>query len=220
MKQIQIFGDSIMKGVVYDAERKRYSLCKDRLSLEGVELINRSKMGATIRFGLDNVRNHLSSCDESTIAVLEFGGNDCNFNWAEVSAEPDRPHLCMVEPNEFRMLYTDTVHMLQETGATVVISSLPPICAPKFMDHLSSGLNYDNILHWLGDVDHLSRWQKQYSEMSEDVAAQTGCLLMPLRPVGDTSDWSSMICDDGLHPTETGYIRLHSFLRSYLAALC
>lgn len=217
MKQIQIIGDSIMKGVVYDAQRDKYSLCHDRLEVAGAQIRNLSKMGATIETGMERAIRHLPEYGPETMVILEFGGNDCNHRWDEVSAAPDQEHICFVPPERFVADYRSTVQALQQTGTEVVISTLPPISAPKFMAWLSRGLNYDNILHWLGDVEILSRRQKEYSDLAKQVAIETGCRILPLREAAEQlPNWRQLICCDGMHPTEEGYSSLHSFMSSWL----
>ena len=54
MKRLLIFGDSIMRGVYYSAEEGRHKIFSERfncLKERGFEVINSSRMGATVEMG-------------------------------------------------------------------------------------------------------------------------------------------------------------------------
>ncbi|MCF0137625.1 MAG: SGNH/GDSL hydrolase family protein [Oscillospiraceae bacterium] len=207
-----------MKGVVYDSEAGKYSLCREKLCVPEAEIINRSKMGATVEQGMKLIDRHLESCRDSVV-ILEYGGNDCNFNWAEVSEAPEAEHSCAVMPERFEKLYTEAAEKLLAAGAEVVISTLPPISAPKFMSFLSRGLSSERIMSWLGDVERLSLWQQHYSEIAEGIAHRIGCPLLPARRAVSSLEWDGMVCNDGLHPNAEGYALLYSGVSEFLGSV-
>lgn len=217
MKNVKIFGDSILQGVYYDG---RYHKTKDKINVEDVSIDNYSRMGNTIDHGIKNIERHIDECDENTVVVLEYGGNDCNYNWADVSDAPESHHLCAVEPEEYTGKLKKAIELLKEKGCKVIVAIPIPISAEKFMDFISKNLSYDNILKWLGDVDHLFRWQEYYSQLTEKVAKTCGCMVMPLRNVFQTSDYEDMLCSDGIHPTQEGHQLIHRFMESYIASAC
>lgn len=218
MKRVILFGDSIFKGVVYDAESGRYRLSHTRVSVEGADVLNCSKMGATIETGLEIIRRRLPEITPEDVCVLEYGGNDCNYNWKEISERPDTGHLCAVPPERFAALYAEAVELLKSTGAKIAVSTLAPISAPKFFDYISRGLDARNILHWLGDVERLSRWQASYSAAVEKIAASLSVSLLPVRNAVDSPDWCDLVCADGIHPTDPGHARIDRFVGDWLAA--
>ena len=83
MKNLKIFGDSIIKGVTYNGQS--YHLCQehdfDTLRAQGVTVENNAKMGATIDAGLKQLDRKLGSCDGDTTVLFCFGGNDCDYDW-------------------------------------------------------------------------------------------------------------------------------------------
>ena len=94
MKTIVLWGDSIGKGVIYSEERNRYCLAKDRctnlLQQAGLSIECNARMGATITEGY---RQYLDTeARPGDIAVIEFGGNDCDPDWDEVDSDPDSFH--------------------------------------------------------------------------------------------------------------------------------
>ena len=217
MKNVKIFGDSILQGVYYDG---RYHKSKDKINIENVSIDNYSRMGSTIEHGIKNIEKHIDEFDENTVVVIEYGGNDCNYNWSDVSMAPDEEHLCAVEPDEYMSKLKKAINLIKEKKCKVIVAIPIPISAKKFMDFISKNLSYDNILKWLGDVDHLFRWQEYYSQLTEKVAKACGCAVMPLRNVFQTEDYEDMLCSDGIHPTQEGHERIHRYIEEYLARTC
>lgn len=216
MGTIQIFGDSVLKGVIYDEEQQKYKLCKNnKFEIPGWDIHNNSRMGATIEDGLAMIERRLPVCNSDTLAVIELGGNDCNYNWEEISKRPDEHHFCKVEPEVFTAKLKQGIQRLQQTGATVVLTSLVPLYAPKFMNWITKGLSYDSILHWLGDVDHLFRWQDYYSEMVVETAQAMGCPLLDLRKEFLQTGYGERLCADGIHPTQIGHDSIHETVLTF-----
>ena len=61
---VQIFGDSIMKGVWYDGNAGRYRLVRDRFAaLEEYTVENRAVMGMTVVGGWETMQNRLHDPD-------------------------------------------------------------------------------------------------------------------------------------------------------------
>ena len=218
MKKIKIYGDSILKGVMYNEELKRYKLFGYRyetLTENGIEVENNCKMGATIDEGFEIMKSTLDDCDKDTVVLLEYGGNDCNFNWSAVSDNPDGEFLPNTPEEKFTSTYLKLIEYARSKGASVAICTLVPIDSQKFMNWVSKGLNYDNILHWLGDVEKISRWQAHYSALSERVAEKAHCNILDLRSIFKNKSMSDLLGIDGMHPTSEG----HSLIKSELQRL-
>jgi lysophospholipase L1-like esterase len=214
MKNVEIFGDSIMKGIYYDGSR--YRLCREKLEAEDASIRNRSKMGATISQGLKAIEAALPEISPGTVAILEFGGNDCNFNWAEVAERPEGEHSCATPMEIFEKLYEKAVRELQKAGATVVLCTLPPISSPKFFEFLSDGLSKSRIMQWLRDTDRLAAWQKDYSDAAARIARRCGCGLIDLRKAAVSAGWDGHISPDGLHPDASGHGIIRLTVEQYI----
>lgn len=213
-KQLMIFGDSVLRGVVFDEETGKYRLCKDRLQ---VQARNFCRMGATSRSGVDTVRKMLDVCDENTVALIEYGGNDCNYDWTRISADPKLELPCTVLPEEYESNLNTMVQALSAKGTRVVLSSLFPLEENKFMKYISRGLSYENILAWLGTVHRLSEWQAYYNDLLLSFAKTHGLPVLDLRSCV-RADASGLFCVDGIHPTEAGHEIIHRFLEKELPA--
>lgn len=218
MAKLIIIGDSILKGVIYSDNAKKYKLDPLRfgdLEKDGIETKNYSKMGATVRYAEKAVCSRLDSADEQTAVLLEFGGNDCDYNWKEISENPDGVHYPNTDIKDFLEIYKNAVNYARDKGAKVIISNLVPIDADKYMNRLSNGLNYNNILKWLGDVSVLYRWQEYYNSLAETIAQELSCRLIDLRSAFLKShEYKNLFCSDGIHPTETGHRIIENIIQS------
>lgn len=213
-KKLTILGDSIMKGVMYNSERGRYTLYNDEWFLEsaldsGIEIKKRCRMGATVEYGLDS----LPDLDRGTSVLVEFGGNDSNFDWNLVADAPKEDHSPITPPNAFYSMYKKLIEGIKKLGAEPIALNLIPIDAESFFKWISKKADGKRVLEWLGDENMLYRWHEYYSRTVERVAFETGCRLIDLRGklLLDRS-YCSMICEDGLHPNEKG----HELIRKLL----
>ena len=211
MKKIKIYGDSILKGVMYNDELKRYKLFGyryEKLIENGYEVENNCKMGATVDEGFEIMKATLGDCDEDTVVLLEYGGNDCNYNWAAVAENPEGEYFPNTPAEKFTETYLKLVEYARQKGAEVAICTLVPIDSERFMNWVTRGLNYDNVLRWMGDINRISRWQEYYSSLSEKVAKLANCKILDLRSIFKGS-MGSLLGIDGMHPSAEG----HSIIR-------
>ncbi len=211
MKKIKIYGDSILKGVMYSDELKRYKLFGykyEKLLENGIEVENCCKMGATIEEGFRIMQDTLEDCDENTVVVLEYGGNDCNYDWASVADNPKGDFLPNTPEEKFTETYLKLIEFARSKGAQVAICTLVPIDSQRFMNWVTRGISYENVLKWLGDVSRIAKWQEHYSRLSEKVAKIANCRLLDLRSVF-SGEMGSLLGIDGMHPSAEG----HSVIR-------
>ena len=211
VKKAVIWGDSVAKGVIYDAERERYAIAKppaaDIVAAEaGIEIVNHARMGMTVRDGLAVAQRDLARGVTADIAVIEFGGNDCDFDWKAISESPQEIHLPRTPAEEFTRDLTQMVQMARGAGMEPYLLNLPPIHPEYYFDFISrNGLSRQNILQWLGDKNHIYRFHERYSAMIGRVARECGCRLLDIRTAFlDRWDTVKMICRDGIHPTMDG----------------
>ncbi len=209
MKKIKIYGDSILKGVMFNEELNRYKLFGYRfneLAENGIEVENNCKMGATIEQGFEIMKDTLEDCDKDTVVILEYGGNDCNYNWSEVSDNPKGDFLPNTPAEKFQEVYLKMIDYARKKGATVAVCNLVPIDSERFMNWVSRGLNFDNILNWLGDINRIARWQEYYSHIAEKVAKTAKCPVLDLRSIFLAhQSMKNMIGIDGIHPSPEGH---------------
>lgn len=218
--RIDIFGDSIMKGIVLDQgryhpmERTYFDRFAQRF---GVTLNNCSHFGYTVRKGAALLQRALSRGRAGEITVLEYGGNDCDFDWKAIAQNPEGEYQPHVQPEEFCSLYTDVVRQLQNSGVTVVLMTLPPIHAERYLHWVAPDeADRRSVLRWLGDVQVIYRFQEMYSGLVGRIAAETGALLADIRPAFlQRHDAPSLLCSDGIHPNEAGHRVIYEALCAF-----
>ncbi|HBG77081.1 MAG TPA: SGNH/GDSL hydrolase family protein, partial [Clostridiales bacterium] len=54
---------------------------------------NYAKFGCTIETGKKMVEKHGKDLPHYQFTALEFGGNDCDFDWAAISEHPKGSHV-------------------------------------------------------------------------------------------------------------------------------
>ncbi len=209
MKNFIVFGDSLMQGVIFENNRYRlyHSSLSDKLAEKGYKLINKSHMGATVKAALPILEKYEGDGEE-TVALFEYGGNDCNFDWQSVAEfyDKDKDVFPKIPEKEFAETYKKAIGIAKEKGMSVAVSSLIPIDADKFLTTISKNADGDKILKWLGDISMLSRWQEHYSRIAEDIASSANCRIIDIRTDFLLSHaFRRLICDDGIHPTREGH---------------
>lgn len=215
---ICVFGDSVAKGVIYDETIKKYVFLKDsfvNLFSRGfhIPIKNFSKFGCTILKGKKILEKNSKSLPSSKYTVLEFGGNDCNYNWEEIAANPEKEHLPAVSPGIFKKTYSQVIEEVKTAGSIPVLFSLPPLNAKRFFEWVSRGLNKENILSWLGDIDFIYRWQESYNSAVLQIAKKHDVPLVDIRKAFlENRRYNDLICIDGMHPSKQGHALINGML--------
>lgn len=211
-KKLAVFGDSVIRGVMTDKISGRYRPYKARFSDArerfGIDIENNAKIGYTSEQGLDQLKKLINKDNCPDFVLLEYGGNDCNFDWKSISDDPSGKHEPVISPDDFRRNYEQMIDYVRECGGSPVMMIPPPIDSEKFLDNICKrgGLEKENILSWLGDISMIYRWQEHYSSICNDVAVRRDCPVIDLRSVFIVRhDFKSLIGDDGIHPTAEGH---------------
>ena len=210
MMKITVYGDSIMKGVLLQEGKYIISHAWQEQLAEAfdLEIVNHSRFGCTIQKGMARIEKDCATpCAQAEYALVEFGGNDCDFDWAAISEQPDAPHICKTPPEQFTDCCRRAVRLLRGAGRIPVLASLPPICAQRYFDFFCrGGLSRENILRWLGDVERIYRWQEYYSHLVERLAREERTAFVDLRTpfLTDTRAVTELLCEDGIHPSREG----------------
>ena len=99
------FGDSVMKGVLLDENTGRYVTHKGRFdAIEErfhIAIENNARFGFTVERGFEQIKKTIREENHPDIVLLEYGGNDCNFDWKDVSEHPDKEHFPVISPEKF-----------------------------------------------------------------------------------------------------------------------
>ena len=218
-----LYGDSLMRATMPD-ETFRYHFhfaeYLARFGVPGAEIVNRAHFGATVGKGLSTLAADLKKGFQSRFALLEYGGNDCDFRWAEVAAAPEAEHLPNTSLPDFRAGLREMAEELRENGTEPVLMTLPPIDAERYFDFFcSAGLDRAGVLRWLGDVQMIYRFQELYSDTVRETAEALSLPLIDVRAAFlDRHDLRQLISADGIHLSEQGYALFFGTLAQRLAA--
>lgn len=208
---LRIFGDSILKGVVYNEIEDRYVLLKDNGYTKlghalGMEVQSNALFGCTVIKGVQLLKRAMQKGLACNVVLLEYGGNDCDFLWDEVSAKPQEDHFPKTPLTDFDENLRMMIDLLKSASIVPLLMTLPPIDSELYFAHICrKGLDGNNILYWLDDVNNIGRHQGQYSEQIAKVASETNTTLIDVRREFVASqEKNSLLCKDGIHPNKQG----------------
>lgn len=221
-RNITIWGDSILKGVILD-EQGKYKVMKNNsiqsfAEITGCSIKNNAYFGMTSTKALDRMKTYIKKqpMEKEDIVIIEFGGNDCDFNWSEIASRPDEIHQPKTTIENFKTSLQNMIDMFKTKGITPILMNLPPLEPERYFNWISRGLNKENILHWLGDVAKIYRWQEAYNSAAEWIARKNNCNLLNVRGSFLVSDnFCSQLCEDGIHPNEKGHGKILDSLLAF-----
>lgn len=220
--KILISGDSIAKGIVYDTERNRYAhshkgFCDLIAPYLAGPLKNTARFGQTIRLGFDRLKRDIAN-SKPDIVLIEFGGNDCNYDWEAVAAAPDTDHIPATPIPEYERILGEAIQYCRDHGCTPVLMSLPPLDPERFFLWVGRDESMrKKILKWLGTVMHIYCWQEQYSSAIQQAALKHRVGYIDMRRAFlARGDFRDHICIDGMHPNEQGHFLMARACLAYI----
>jgi len=219
-RTIGIWGDSILKGVVFDDLKASYSLLKENCvqiaaRALGLTVVNRSRFGSTVDKGRQLLEKALEDGLDCDAVLLEYGGNDCDFDWAAVSADPAGIHEPKTPMPAFERGLGDMVDMLRARDIQPVLMSLPPIDGDRYLEFLieRGRLDRTNMMRFLGSSQRIYQYQEAYSLAVTRLAHERKCMYIPVREeylLRRSSE--DLLCSDGIHPNEKGHALIQEIL--------
>ncbi len=220
---IMVLGDSISKGVVYNEDKKRYVFFKEGFitgvsRLLRVPVHNLSKFGSTVVNGMSLLADKFSAL-EPDVVLIEYGGNDCDFNWDEVAKKPEADHQPQATLADYEKSLMDAVTYVQGKGKIPVLMNLPPLNDDAYFNWFTQGSveKGERILKWLKDRSRIYWWQEQYSCSVDRVAKRTSAPLINIRSEFlRAADYRKLLCKDGIHPNEQGQLLIKEVLKGYI----
>lgn len=210
MTKICAFGDSVLKGIVLDNDKYKISrnsfsnICENAL---GIKIENKAKFGSTIATGEKSLTKNINQLEDADYVVFEFGGNDCDFNWKEVSKNPNLEHKPNSTIEDFKNTYTELINKIKNLGKNPVLLSLPPIDAKRYFEKISENLNAENILKWMdGNVQFILDWHERYNLEVFKLAINNNIPIIDITSKFlEKKNYSEFLCEDGIHPNELGH---------------
>lgn len=211
--KIIVIGDSILKGAVTGtASGHLFDIIEDSsLNLAqkalGFEMDNQSVFGNVISKGQRKLNKMLERGESADFCIVEFCGNDSDYDWALVSENPQENHLQRTPPSDFIRIYSEMIKSLREHKITPVIMISPALVADRWFNHITKGHNADNILNFLGgDREKPYKNQKEYDDALLEFAKKNSVQYVNMRTaMEECGHFEDLMCLDGIHPNEEGY---------------
>ncbi|MDO4810762.1 MAG: GDSL-type esterase/lipase family protein [Eubacteriales bacterium] len=217
MEKIYVYGDSLLKATTPDADFHYHFHWQELLTDRKLPaVVNRAKMGATVQKGTALVQHDLKRGIDAPVALVGYGGNDSDFDWAAIATDPEGMHLPRTPLPQFLQTLAEVTQLLLRDQVQPLLMTLPPIDAQRYLDFICrNGHNRENIMRWLGDVQRIYRHQEMYSAAIARCAWQQHLPLIDVRSAFlSERNLPDMIAADGIHLTMKGYERLFELLCS------
>lgn len=227
MKKVIALGDSLTKGVIL-TEANKYTVTEnsylDIISKElDIQISNYGRFGSTIDMGDAMIKRHSEDIASSEYTFIEYGGNDCDFDWMKIADSPMEDYTPKTTLNDFKERFIKLINKVRDLGSKPVIISLPPILSTpyfSFFSRLMSEEQKRNVINWLGgSTDIISRWHESYNRALFMIAQETQTPIIDITTPFDTyrGDISSLYCADGIHPNVQGHRMIATtIINSYL----
>ncbi len=221
LTNLLLLGDSVLKGIQVDEENHRY-IPQNDMDLAGIQrefdlsIENKSRFGATSLNGERLLDRFLQKGSHWDAVLMDFGGNECNFNWAEIAADPAGEHFPTVALAEYVENYRRLIRKVRENGMEPILMTLPPLIPQRFFDWWCADLNQEAVHQWLGDTHTIYTHQERYSRAVEQLAWEEGTALLDVRgEFLSHGDLGSLMCVDGTHPNTAGQQLIAGALRGF-----
>jgi lysophospholipase L1-like esterase len=207
-----LYGDSISKGVVYDEIKGRYVVLKESFAniiadnLKGA-IHNMGKFGNNITRGAQKLESDVIKRNPD-IVLIEFGGNDCDFDWDAIASNPQGSYAPKTELNTFESTLNSIIDLFKQLNIIPVLMTLPPLDSNRYFKWVcKNDSNAEkNVLQWIGDINRIFYWQEQYSRKVEEAAKKNNIQLIDVRNAFlNQKEYNKYLCIDGIHPNKEGH---------------
>lgn len=213
IQKISAYGDSILKGAVtgmgtghlFDIIEESSLVIASRTL--GFELNNQSVFGSIMTKTLRRLTKDIEKGIVGDLAIIESGGNDCDYDWTAVSAAPEAQHEPRTALADFMRMTDEAVQKCRDAKITPLIMTMPPLVADWWFEHISEGQNKEAVLNVCkGDPLRPYRNHELYNLSLVEYAHAHDVQLVDMRKAMLCApDYRTLMCKDGIHPNQDGY---------------
>ena len=144
-----------------------------------------------------------------TDVLLEYGGNDSDYNWQEIAEAPEKEHFPRTRLEVFEQVYERVINKIKEMGAIPLVLSLPPMDAERYFAFFSQKWEDGfraNVMRWLGgSTNTIMSGHELYNLATMRIAQRTGAQWIDVTSeLLKEHNFRAYLCDDGIHPNEQG----------------
>ena len=206
---ISIYGDSILKGILFDKDKNKYiiseNIAEKVADTLDINIKNHSSFGMNTNKAIGIYNKNINN-EKVNAVIFEYGGNDCNFDWEKISQNPQGNHLPVVTLQQFTNNIEFMIVEALKKDIKVILTTLPPISSDRFFDFITrKGLSKTNILNWLGDKEHIYRHHERYNAAVLKLAKKYNLYVADIRDnFLQQKNCNNLLCDDGMHPNSKG----------------
>lgn len=213
INKISVYGDSILKGAITGTGSGHLFDIIEESSLViacrnlNLELNNQSVFGSIVTKTQRRLKKDVEKGIVGDLAIIESGGNDCDYDWATISENPDPQTLPRVPLEDYLRITDEMVTLLRENKITPLIMTMPPLVGDRWFNHISNGHNKENINKFVNNVpDKLYRNHELYNLNLMEYCYKNNVQMVDMRKAMlSAPDYRNLMCLDGIHPNEDGY---------------
>ncbi len=223
MQRIRIFGDSIMRGITYDETKQNYlpirnPLCGCDTLTSTYQIQNNSIFGYTSVRGLQLLQRAIQKGLCADYVLLEYGGNDCNIRWKDISRNPNTIQVPRTSLQQFDYTIRSMISLLHREAATPILMTLPPINPERYLQYLeNTGIDSGALRQWKSRCSLIHQQHERYSKQIEIIAEEAWVPLLDIRQVfHDPDDFNALLGSDGIHPNAEGHALIWKTLEQFL----
>ena len=215
---ICIIGDSITGGVVYLSDSAKYTHWKESFvnllgsSLDS-EMKNHSKFGCTSTAALKRLERYSKDIAACPTTLVMLGGNDSDFDWPSVSAEPEAAHDCNTPIARFVEYYNKVLDGIMSLGSKPVVINLIPVYGKRYFDWFSRKLDPKALMKFLGSTESIEHWNEMYNLAVMRIAAKRGIPMLDVRSAFlEKRNFDGLFSEDGIHPSPEGHRKMYEYV--------
>lgn len=213
IQKISVYGDSILKGAVtgtgsghlFDIiEENSLAIASRTL---GFELNNQSVFGSIITKSQRRLSKDIEKGVVGELAIIESGGNDCDYDWNVVCENPGALHQPRVILDDFIRIIGEMVNACRENKITPVLMTMPPLVPDWWYEHICNSYNADAVNTFTKNTpDVLYRNHEIYNMHIVKFCYENNVQFVDMRlAMLESENYRNLMCRDGIHPNADGY---------------